>query len=90
MTDDDRMVEYLVRDMRRLGDPLGGTSLYQKAATVIESLSRDLAAAKARIALAEPVIAQARNVSPKHCGATQVLAEKLREYDAAIAALEKP
>lgn len=50
MTDDEVRLKALVDAMRNLGDPLSGTSLYQQAATVIESLSRDLAAAKDRIA----------------------------------------
>ena len=31
------------------------------------------------------VVAQARNVSPRHCGATQVLDEKVKAYDKVVA-----
>lgn len=58
MTDDEVRLKALVDAMRNLGDPLSGTSLYQQAATVIESLSRDLAAAKNRIAWLEVALAE--------------------------------
>jgi hypothetical protein len=40
-----------------------------------------------RLRLALPVIDQARNVSPRICGAAGVLDKKLKEYDRALAAL---
>jgi len=41
-------------------------------------------ALKKRVDAAAGVIAQARNVSPRICGAAQVLAEKVEAYDRAI------
>ncbi len=36
------------------------------------------------------VVAQARNVSPRHCGATQVLDEKVKAYDKVVAQDPQP